>query len=171
MWLFVVFETLLFTSYFCVYLYLPHPAREAFLGPADLDLRSASSTRSSCCSARGRSRAACRPPGRATTPPALTDAYRRPARVVFLVLKIVEWVTRSGGGTRSPAANSSQHYFFLTRIHCIHLLIGFVVLGVLVYQLSGPARRSQQLIETCSTYWHTVDLFWVLIFALLYIVR
>ena len=31
-----------------------------------------------------------------------------------------------------------QHYFFLTAIHCIHLLIGFVVLGVVVYQLSEP---------------------------------
>ncbi len=64
-----------------------------------------------------------------------------------------------------------QYYFFLTGIHAIHLLIGFVVLGVLVYQLSDAKRRSQETIETCSTYWHTVDLFWVLIFAMLYIVR
>jgi nitric oxide reductase NorE protein len=48
---------------------------------------------------------------------------------------------------------------------------GFVVLGVAVYQLWSPARRSQQLVETCATYWHTVDFLWVLIFALLYIVR
>ena len=32
-------------------------------------------------------------------------------------------------------------------------------------------RRSQETIETCATYWHTIDLFWVLIFAMLYIVR
>jgi nitric oxide reductase NorE protein len=46
-----------------------------------------------------------------------------------------------------------------------------VVLGVVVYQLRGPARRSQELVETCATYWHTVDYLWVLIFALLYVVR
>ncbi|CNN14912.1 cytochrome C oxidase%2C subunit III [Mycobacterium tuberculosis] len=53
----------------------------------------------------------------------------------------------------------------------MHLLIGFVVLGVAVYQLRSPARRSQHLVETCATYWHTVDFLWVLIFALLYVVR
>jgi len=46
-------------------------------------------------------------------------------------------------------------------------LIGFVVLGVLVWKLSD----SQEIVETCATYWHTVDFFWVLIFALLYVVR
>ena len=51
------------------------------------------------------------------------------------------------------------------------MLIGFIVLGVVVYQLRSPARRSQQLVETCATYWHTVDFLWVLIFALLYVVR
>jgi nitric oxide reductase NorE protein len=56
-------------------------------------------------------------------------------------------------------------------MHAIHLLIGFVVLGFLVRQLTDPQRRSQQSVETCSTYWHTIDLFWVVIFAMLYIVR
>jgi nitric oxide reductase NorE protein len=64
-----------------------------------------------------------------------------------------------------------QHFFFLTSLHAIHLILGFVVLGVLIRELSNPRRRSTLTIETCSTYWHTVDLFWVVIFALLYIVR
>ncbi|MGN6335274.1 cytochrome c oxidase subunit 3, partial [Mycobacterium sp.] len=64
-----------------------------------------------------------------------------------------------------------MYYFFLTGIHFVHLLIGFVVLGIIVYQLWSPARRSQELVETCATYWHTVDFLWVLIFALLYVVR
>ena len=45
--------------------------------------------------------------------------------------------------------------------------IGFVVLAIVGYQIRGPARRSQNLIETGATYWHTVDFLWVLIFALL----
>jgi nitric oxide reductase NorE protein len=67
-----------------------------------------------------------------------------------------------------------MYYFFLTGIHFVHLLIGFVVLGVIVYQLRSPARPERKLqenIETCATYWHTVDFLWVLIFALLYVVR
>ena len=50
-------------------------------------------------------------------------------------------------------------------------LAALIVLGVVVCQLWSPARRSQQLVETGATYWHTVDLLWVLIFALLYVVR
>ena len=91
--------------------------------------------------------------------------------VVFLILKIVEWVRLIHMGDTFTSGQFFQYYFFLTAIHCLHLLVGFVVLGVLVYQLSGEKRRSQVTVETCATYWHSVDFFWVLIFALLYVVR
>jgi len=89
----------------------------------------------------------------------------------FLVSKVLEWITEIRIGNTFTSNEFFQHYYFLTSIHCLHLLIGFVVLGVAVYQLWSPARRSQQLVETCATYWHTVDFLWVLIFALLYVVR
>ena len=57
------------------------------------------------------------------------------------------------------------------QLHLLHLLIGFVVLGIVIHQLRGPGRRSQELIETGATFWHTVDFLWVPIFALLYVVR
>jgi nitric oxide reductase NorE protein len=91
--------------------------------------------------------------------------------VAFLGCKLAEWVRLIGDGHTFTSGEFMQHFFFLTGMHAIHLLIGFVVLGVILYQLADPQRRSHQTIETCSTYWHTVDLFWVLIFALLYIVR
>jgi nitric oxide reductase NorE protein len=91
--------------------------------------------------------------------------------LVFLVSKILEWIKEIRMGNTFTSDEFFQHYFFLTSIHCIHVLIGFIVLGVLVYQLSSPRRRSQQLVETCATYWHTIDFLWVLIFALLYVVR
>jgi nitric oxide reductase NorE protein len=62
-------------------------------------------------------------------------------------------------------------YFFLTGINLLHLLIGFITLGVITYQLRSPRRRSQEIVEICATYWHTVDLLWILIFSLLYVVR
>ena len=31
--------------------------------------------------------------------------------------------------------------------------------------------RPQVIVETCATYWHTIDFLWVLIFALLYVMR
>ena len=110
MWMFVLFESLLFTGYFSVYLVSRTQDREAFLGSqADLDLRVGvfntialllSSWAIAGCVQAARS-------GR--LPAALKNAFLTATfGVVFLVSKIVEWVGRSGWGTRSPATNSSR---------------------------------------------------------------
>jgi nitric oxide reductase NorE protein len=90
---------------------------------------------------------------------------------VFLVSKLREWVVEIEQGFTFTADEFSSFYYFLTGIHFLHLLIGFVALAVAVYQLRSPARRSQEIVETCATYWHTIDFLWVLIFALLYVMR
>jgi nitric oxide reductase NorE protein len=103
---------------------------------------------------------------------ALTNAFLTISfGLVFLISKVAEWIMEIRMGNTFTSDEFFQHYYFLTSIHCIHVLIGFIVLGVVVYQLVSPARRSQKLIETGATYWHTVDFLWVLIFALIYVVR
>jgi nitric oxide reductase NorE protein len=174
-WAFVIFESLVFTSYFCVYLFFRAQNERAFLdAQAALDL----------------------PLGILDTIVLLTSSWAiarcmqhvragryEPARrlavitvvlgVMFSALKITEWVRLIHEGDTFTEGSSEfmQHFFFLTGMHGIHLLIGFVSLGILIHHLSTPTMRSDKTIETCATYWHTVDLFWVLIFALLYIVR
>ena len=91
--------------------------------------------------------------------------------VVFAVSKVSEWIGQLGRGNGVAGNEFFTFYYFLTGIHFLHLLIGFVVPAIVGYQIRGPARRSQNLIETGATYWHTVDFLWVLIFALLYVVR
>jgi len=173
MWFFVFFESLLFTSYFCVYLYARTQNERAFLrsqshlllwlGIVDTIVLLTSSWVMARCVQHARA-------GR-------HELARRFAivtaglGVVFLALKMVEWVRLIHSGNTLTSSDFMQYYFFLTGIHAIHLLIGFVVVGVIIYQLSDARRRSPRTIETCSTYWHTVDLFWVVIFAMLYIVR
>jgi nitric oxide reductase NorE protein len=90
---------------------------------------------------------------------------------VFLGSKVFEWAREIQKGFGFSTNEFSSFYYFLTGIHFLHLLIGFIVLGVVVYQLWSPARRSQTLVETGATYWHTVDFLWVTIFALLYVMR
>ena len=173
MWMFVLFETLLFTGYFSVYLVSRTQDRQLYLqSQADLDLRigvfnTVALLLSSWAIAR------CVQAARVGAyRPAMLNAYLTVFfGLVFLVSKIGEWITEIRMGNTFTSNEFFQHYFFLTSIHCIHVLIGFVVLGILVYQLKSPLRRSQQLVETCATYWHTVDFLWVLIFALLYVVR
>ena len=172
-WVFVFFESLVFTSYFCVYLYSRTQHERAYLhsqsqllawlGVLDTIVLLTSSWTIARSVQQARA-------GR-------FDSARRDAvltaglGLVFLVLKVVEWARLIHVGHTFTSSGFFQFYFFLTAIHCVHLLIGFVVLGVLLYQLSDRTRRSQVAVETCATYWHTVDFFWVLIFALLYVVR
>jgi nitric oxide reductase NorE protein len=173
MWVFVLFETLLFTGYFSVYLVSRTQNQALYLqSQSDLDLRfgvfnTVALLLSSWAIAR------CVQASRdGDYRSALTNAFLTISfGVVFLISKVLEWVKEIRMGNTFTSDEFFQHYFFLTSIHCIHLLIGFVVLGVVVYQLWSPARRSQQLLETGATYWHTVDFLWVLIFALLYVVR
>jgi nitric oxide reductase NorE protein len=173
MWFFVLFETLLFTGYFSVYLVSRTQNQELYLqSQSELDLRIGvfntvalllSSWAIARCVQAARNGA---------YRSALTNAYLTIAfGLVFLASKILEWVKEIQVGNTFTSDEFFSHYFFLTSIHCIHVLIGFVVLAVVVYQLWSPVRRSQQLVETCATYWHTVDFLWVLIFALLYVVR
>jgi len=173
MWAFVLFETLLFTSYFAVYLFCRARSEEVYLhAQAHLDLRigilntvillASSWSVARCVQAArdGRYRAA------------LTNAYLTAALgFAFLISKVIEWARQIGHGNTLTTNDFFMHYFFLTGLHCLHLLIGFVVIGVIVHQLRSPARRSQELVETAATYWHTVDFLWVLIFAMLYVVR
>jgi nitric oxide reductase NorE protein len=173
MWMFVLFESLLFTGYFSVYLISRTQNEQLYLqAQGDLDLRfgvfnTIALLLSSWAIAR------CVQSARASAyRSALVNAYMTVSfGLVFLASKITEWVMEIRMGNTFTSNEFFQHYYFLTSIHCIHLLIGFVVLGVVIYQLRSPARRSQELIETGATYWHTVDFLWVLIFALLYVVR
>lgn len=173
MWAFVLFETLVFTGYFGFYLFYRARSPELFLhAQAHLDLRTGvfntlvlllsswSAARCVQSSRAGAYRAAHR------------DVYITAAcAAIFLFFKVCEWARLAGTGNGPDSSDFFTYYFFLTGIHFVHLLIGFVVLGIIVYQLRSPARRSQELVETCATYWHTVDFLWVLIFALLYVVR
>jgi nitric oxide reductase NorE protein len=173
MWVFVLFETLLFTGYFSVYLVSRAQHHELYLrSQADLDLRigifnTIALLLSSWAIARC-VQAARQGAYRSALTNALVTVF---FGLVFLTSKVLEWIKEIRMGNTFTSNDFYQHYFFLTSIHCIHVLIGFIVLGVLIYQLRSPARRSQQLVETCATYWHTVDFLWVLIFALLYVVR
>jgi nitric oxide reductase NorE protein len=173
MWAFVLFETLVFTGYFGFYLFYRTQNPELFLNSqAQLDLRiGVFNTLVLLLSSWSVAR--CVQSARAGAyRPALKDAYLTALfGLMFLVSKVFEWVRQIRMGNGFATNDFFTYYYFLTAIHFVHLLIGCVVLGVVIYQLRSPARRSQELVETCATYWHTVDFLWVLIFALLYVVR
>ena len=173
MWAFVLFEALLFTAYFTVYIICRTRSVDLFLqSQAHLDLRVggfntlvllASSWSVARCAQAARER---------SFRAALTNAFLT-MLFGFSVPRLEG--ARVGEGDRQGVHVHHQRVLLLLLLpdglHFLHLLIGFVFLGIVVYQLWSPARRSQELVETGATYWHTIDFLWILIFALLYVMR
>jgi nitric oxide reductase NorE protein len=64
-------------------------------------------------------------------------------------------------------------YFVLTGIHLLHLVIGLLVLAWIRTRsrTAWSRERDVVLVECGAIYWHMVDLLWVALFALLYLLR
>jgi nitric oxide reductase NorE protein len=173
MWAFVLFEALVFTSYFVVYVIFRTRSPQLYLqSQAQLDLR-IGVFETLVLLISSWSMARCVQASRAgMLQSALANALATTVfGIVFLISKVSEWAKYIHRGFGFSTSEFFQHYYFLTGIHFLHLLIGFVAVGVVVYQTRSPARRSRELVETGATYWHTVDFLWIVIFALLYVVR
>ena len=63
-------------------------------------------------------------------------------------------------------------YFFMTGLHAIHMVIGIGLLAVLVW-MTAKGRFSSQYyapLEISGLYWHFVDIVWIFLFPLLYLI-
>jgi nitric oxide reductase NorE protein len=95
---------------------------------------------------------------------------------VFGVDKLIEWSDKIAHGL-TPATNLYYMYFFMfTGLHAVHVMIGMVVLAHLWRLCRRPAQAAAPLsaarlrtLEVGASYWHLVDLLWVVLFALLYL--
>jgi cytochrome c oxidase subunit 3 len=64
-------------------------------------------------------------------------------------------------------------YFSITGLHALHMLVG---LGVLAVQLALVLRgdfgvADDTPVEVAGLYWHFVDIVWIFVFPLLYLLR
>lgn len=64
-------------------------------------------------------------------------------------------------------------YFAMTGLHALHMLIGFGILGTLTYYAWYGAYNPKYYtpVEIAGLYWHFVDIIWVFLFPLLYLIR
>ena len=58
-------------------------------------------------------------------------------------------------------------YFLLTGFHAIHVLVGLIVFGLLMFTTLDRSKAG--LVENTGLYWHFVDLVWIFLFPLLYL--
>jgi cytochrome c oxidase subunit 3 len=103
--------------------------------------------------------------------------------VVFLVNKYFEWSIKFEHGLYpgSPELISLSRgdvmffglYFFMTGLHALHLIAGLILIVIVIGGIiHGRVHASKYaLLENCSLYWHLVDLVWLFLFPLFYLIN
>lgn len=91
---------------------------------------------------------------------------------VFIGLKVFEYHSLVTAGHGAGANHFYLYYFILTGVHLFHVCVGMAVLAFLLTQTRrrdiGETRMA--VVEGGACFWHLVDLLWVVLFPLLYLV-
>jgi len=61
-------------------------------------------------------------------------------------------------------------YFLMTGFHAIHVIVGMILFGLVLMQGSNLNEEWTDWVENSGLYWHFVDLVWIFLFPLLYII-
>lgn len=92
---------------------------------------------------------------------------------VFLVNKGIEWTALIVDGHGLSSNSFFTYFFVMTGLHAAHVIFGAGLLIAMVV-LSGKGRLNKPqvgLIESFGCYWHLIDILWLVIFPLLYLVH
>jgi hypothetical protein len=61
-------------------------------------------------------------------------------------------------------------YFLLTGFHAIHVIVGMILFAIVLLQGSKINGAWTDWVENSGLYWHFVDLVWIFLFPLIYII-
>lgn len=91
----------------------------------------------------------------------------------FIAMKFVDYISITRRDYLSIGGDFYEYYFTLTGLHLLHVVLGMGVLFYLLYQTRRPecVAYKIRIIEGGACYWHMVDLLWIVIFPLLYLVK
>jgi nitric oxide reductase NorE protein len=91
----------------------------------------------------------------------------------FAISKLFEYGAKFAAGISIVTNDYYVFYFVLTGVHFLHLCIGVIVLAILRHKARGGVGDGRWFgwLESGACYWHMVDLLWIMLFPLLYLVR
>jgi len=91
----------------------------------------------------------------------------------FLLLKSVEYHDKFSHGINLSTNTFYMFYLSLTMFHFMHVIFGMIILFSITIkaQRGGYSAKNYIGIETGASYWHMVDLVWIILFPLVYIIR
>jgi nitric oxide reductase NorE protein len=89
----------------------------------------------------------------------------------FPLLKMFEWIPEVTAGLTPGTNLFFMYYYVMTGMHLCHVALGLVILCFVIRNLKTSTTPKISFIETGATYWHMVDVLWLVLFALLYLMR
>ncbi len=91
----------------------------------------------------------------------------------FLVLKSLEYSDKFAEGINLSTNTFYMFYLSLTMFHFLHVILGIIILLAIAIKAKAGAYNADNHIgiETGGSYWHMVDLVWIILFPLVYILR
>lgn len=84
---------------------------------------------------------------------------------VFVAMKAIEYADLASAGHGLEGDRFFTLYFLITGFHALHVVMGIAILGIVAIW------NSLHNVETGTAFWHMVDLIWLLVFPILYLVR
>lgn len=92
---------------------------------------------------------------------------------IFICIKILEFSGIFEQGINLSTNTFFMFYIMLTVFHFAHVVLGIFILFI-IYQktkIGGYSNADHKGMETGASYWHLVDLLWIILFPLVYIMR
>jgi cytochrome c oxidase subunit III len=102
--------------------------------------------------------------------------------IIFLINKYFEWSLKIEHGLYPGSEILLQFgqgevlffglYFFMTGLHALHIIAGLVFIGFVFYYMVKDRVRHDDfvLLENAGLYWHLVDIIWIFLFPLFYLI-
>ena len=91
----------------------------------------------------------------------------------FLIIKSYEYGEKFAAGINIATNEFYLYYFAFTGFHLVHVTVGvlvfYSVVKIALDQLGGEDHT--QSVEGAAIYWHMVDVLWIVLFVLFYLVR
>jgi cytochrome c oxidase subunit III len=92
---------------------------------------------------------------------------------IFLVVKTIEYSDKFSHHLYPATNNFLGLYFAMTGLHALHVIVGMIVNGYLwgpgTRMWRSEPERFANRIEVAGIYWHFVDVVWIFLFPVLYL--
>lgn len=103
--------------------------------------------------------------------------------LLFLVNKYVEWSAEISAGNYPGSAElaAKSHgqiifyglYYTMTGLHALHVIVGMTIIAVMcAFTIKDVINKDNYVkLEAAGLYWHLVDIIWIFLFPLFYLIN